>query len=145
MAVTAEYYGKALQSMLNAEIDMDTDTIKLMLTTASYVPDKDAHRYKSSVTNEVSGTGYTAGGATLASVVVSYDNATNTVSFDAADTQWNPITVTGARRAVLYKATGSDATSPLIEWIDFGEDKSLTAGILKFVWAANGIGAVVAA
>lgn len=46
----AKVYGLALQSMLNKEIDYDTDTIKAMLAPPGFVPDQDTHRYKSSVT-----------------------------------------------------------------------------------------------
>ena len=87
MAVTANLYGLFLQSLANKEIDLDTDVIKVMLCTSTYTPNQDTHRYKSSVTNEVTGTGYTAGGATLGTVAVTYDTATNTLKFDAADTR----------------------------------------------------------
>lgn len=60
-------FASAFLKMLNKEIDFDTDTIKAMLCAAGYTPDLDAHDYKNDVTNEVTGTGYTAGGATLAS------------------------------------------------------------------------------
>lgn len=46
-------------------IDFISDTIKIMLTTSSYTPNYATHDYKDDVTNEVSGTGYSAGGATL--------------------------------------------------------------------------------
>lgn len=125
MAVTAKMYGLALQSILNAEIDFDTDTIKAMLVTSSYTFNQDTHRYKSSVTNEVTGTGYTARGATLASKSVTYDAGSNTLVLDAADPVWSAATIT-ARGMVIYKDTGSDATSPLIAFHDFGADVSST-------------------
>ena len=62
MAVTAAWYGKAMLSILNKEVDLDTDTLKVMLCTSTYTPNQDTHQYKSDVTNEVSGTGYTATG-----------------------------------------------------------------------------------
>ena len=49
-------------------LDMDNDTFKCMLVTASYTPNFETHTNKSDVTNEVSGTGYTAGGETLTSL-----------------------------------------------------------------------------
>lgn len=60
-------YANAFLKVFNKEIDWDSDTIKLMLLTSSHTPNLDTHAYKSDLTNEVSGTGYTAGGATLAS------------------------------------------------------------------------------
>src|SRR3954462_9923420 len=106
-------YGLAFQSMVNKEIDFDTDTIKAMLTTSSYVPNMDTHRYKSSVTNEITGTGYTAGGVTLASKTVSYDPPTHTLPLSCANPTWSSSSLT-ARFLVVYESTGTDATSPLI-------------------------------
>ncbi|MEV0357088.1 hypothetical protein AB0H71_13605 [Nocardia sp. NPDC050697] len=139
MAVTANLYGLALQSAFNKEIDWDSDTIKVMLCTSSYTPNQDTHRYKSDVTNEVTGTGYTAGGATLTSPTFAYTSGTNTVTLDAADTSWANSTIT-ARYAVIYDATpGSDATRPLIAFVDFGANVSTTAGTFSIVWDATGI------
>jgi hypothetical protein len=56
MAVTALVYGGFLQSLANKEIDLDTDVLKVMLCTSTYTPNQDTHKYKSSVTNEVTGT-----------------------------------------------------------------------------------------
>lgn len=139
MAVTAKLYGKFLNSLGNKEIDLDTDTLKVMLCTSSYTPDQDAHQYKSDVTNEVSGTGYTATGATLGSVVVAYNTGTNKYTLDAADTSWASSTIT-ARYAVIYDASpGSDAARPLIAYQDFGADVSTTAATFQITWNAGGI------
>jgi hypothetical protein len=80
---TGYVYGSALKSIVNKEIDYDTDTIKVMLTTSTYSPNRSTHRYKSDVTNEVAGTGYTAGGATLANKAVTV-TAANSWSIQAA-------------------------------------------------------------
>lgn len=139
IAVSAKAYGGFLLSLVNKEIDLDTDSIKVMLVTSSYTPNQDTHRYKSSVTGESSGTGYTAGGVALASVAVTYDAATNTVKFDADDVAWNASTVT-ARYAVIYDGSpGSDATRPLIAYVDFGEDVSTTSGTFQITWSSSGI------
>lgn len=145
MAVTAKLYGLFLKSLANKEIDLDTDTIKVMLTTSAYTPNQDTHQYKSSVTNEVTGTGYTATGATLASAAVTYDTATNVLKFDAADTSWASSTIT-ARYAVIYDATpATDATRPLIGYVDFGADVSSTAAAFTITWDAAGIFTITAA
>lgn len=139
MAVTAFQYGPFKQSAWNKEVDLDSDVIKVMLCTSAYTPNQDTHRYKSSVTNEVVGTGYTAGGATLGSTVVAYTAGTNTCNFDGADTVWPSSTIT-ARYAVVYDSTpGSDATRPLICWIDFGADVSSSGGNFSIAWDALGI------
>ena len=131
MAVTAYIYGPALQSMLNAEIDFDSDTIKAMLCSSLYVPNQDTHRYKSDVTNEASGAGYTAGGVTLTTKALTYNSASNTLVVDCDDPTWATVTVT-ARYLVIYKDTGTAGTSPLIMYVDFGIDVSATADQFKY-------------
>jgi hypothetical protein len=144
MPVTAKWYGNALLKALNKEIDWDTDTIKVMLCTSAYVPDQDAHIYKSSVTNEITGTGYVAGGATLTTKTITYDAATNKITLDAADVTWASSTIT-ARYAVIYVDTGVAGTSVLLGYVDFGADVSSTNGNFTIVWDAGGIFTITAA
>lgn len=142
---TAKFYSGFFRSLWNKEADLDTDTLKLMLCTSSYTPSQDTHRYKSDVTNEVSAPGYTAGGATVGSIAISYDSSGNVLSFDGADVSWPSSTIT-ARYAVLYDSTpASDATRPLIGYIDFGADIGSVAATFSVVWPAAGIGAVTVA
>jgi len=75
-------------------------------------------------TNEVSGTGYTAGGATLASQAVAYDATNKVAFFDAADPAFTTATIT-ARGALIYNNTKSNAS---IAVLDFGSDFTSTAG-----------------
>lgn len=131
-------YNSFKSKIMSGAIDLDTDTIKVALVTSTYTPDQDVHDFFDDVTNEVSGTGYTAGGATLASVVVSADNTDNEGVFDAADTTWSTSTIT-ARGAVIYKSTGLASTSPLIAYIDFVSDKSSSAGNFTIQFSAEGI------
>lgn len=145
MAVTAKVYGLFLKSLANKEINLNTDTIKCMLCTSTYTPDQDTHQYKSSVTNEVTGTGYTATGNTLTSLSVTYTAATNVLMFDAADTSWASSTIT-ARYAVIYDATpATDATRPLIAYIDFGADVSSSNAAFTIAFDAAGIVTLTAA
>jgi hypothetical protein len=138
MAVTAKWYGQALLKALNKEIDFDTDVIKVMLCTSAYVPDQDAHVYKDvSVTSEVTGTGYTAGGATLASKTIGYTAATNIIALDAADVTWAASTIT-ARYAVIYDDSPA-SSKPLLAYVDFGADQSSNNGNFTITWDANGI------
>ena len=50
-------YNSFLVNVLNGDIDMDTDTIKVMLTNG-YVPDRDAHNFRDDVTGEVVASGH---------------------------------------------------------------------------------------
>lgn len=139
MAVTAFLYGSFPAKLANKEIDWDTDTVKVALCTSTYTPAQDTHDYFNDITNEVTGTGYTAGGATLASKTVNYTAGTNTTTFDAADVSWTTSTIT-ARYAVIYVDTaGASSTDPLIGYVDFGENVSSSAGTFSITWDAAGI------
>jgi hypothetical protein len=134
----SKLYGNFLVKALNKEVDWDTDTIKVALTTSSYTPNQDTHDYFNDVTNEVTGTGYTAGGNTLASKTITYDDANNVIILDAADSTWASSTIT-ARYAVVYASTGTASTSPLIGYVDFGSDQSSTNGNFTITWDSTGI------
>ena len=139
MAVTAKIFGKFFLSALNKELDLDTDTIKAMLVTSSWTPDQDSHQYKSDVTNEVVGTGYTATGQALTGVAVTYSAGTNTIKIDANDPSWPTSTLT-ARYLVYYVSTpATDATRPLISYVDFGADVTTTSGTFTDTIDAAGI------
>lgn len=131
-------YNSFKRDIMNGGIDLDTDTIKVALVTSTYTPDQDVHDNFDDVTNEVSGSGYTAGGATLASAAVTVDNTDNEGVFDAADTSWTTSTIT-ARGAVVYKSTGTASTSKLICYFDFVSDKASSAGTFAISWNAEGI------
>ena len=137
--MASKLYGNFLLKALNKEVDFDSDTIKVALLTSSYTPDQDAHDYFNDVsTYEVTGTGYTSGGATLASKTATYDSATNVIVLDAADVTWSASTIT-ARYAVVYDSTGTASTSALIGYVDFGSDQSSTNGNFTITWDSTGI------
>lgn len=138
--MASKLYGQFLSQALNKEIDWDTDTIKVALLSNAYTPDQDAHNYYDDVVaNEVTGTGYTAGGNTLANKTNSYNSATNVIVLDADDTTWSSSTIT-ARYAVIYDASpATNATRPLIGYVDFGSDQSSSNGNFTITWDATGI------
>jgi hypothetical protein len=144
--MASKVYGNTLKAAFNKEIDWDTDTIKVMLLTSAYTPNQDSHDYLDDVVaNEVSGTGYTAGGATLASKTNTYDASTNTVKFDAADVTWSSSTIT-ARYAVVYSdAGGSNATKALIAYFDFTTDRASSNGDFVVRWGTDGVFSATAA
>lgn len=122
-----------------SNINLLTDTIKLMLVTSAYTPNQDTHTKRSDVTNEVVGTGYTAGGVALANKTVTQNNTTNSADFDADDITIASATIT-ARGAVLYKSRGGASTADeLIGYLDFGSDIISTAGNFAITFNAVGI------
>tara|TARA_A100001391_G_scaffold185972_1_gene154877 strand:- start:1490 stop:1924 length:435 start_codon:yes stop_codon:yes gene_type:complete len=125
----------ALKNDLALDLDDTTaDRFKAMLVTSSYTPDFGTHDFKSDVTNEVSGTGYDAGGKSLSSVT--FTQSGGTITFDAANVTWTSSTIT-ARGAVIYD--DSLTNDPLIAYIDFGSDKSSSAGDFVLSFNASGI------
>lgn len=99
-------YPKGKQKFLGAEIDLDTDTIKAALidSSASY---NSAHEFWSSLVGDVVGTPQTLASVTL----------TNGV-FNAANVTFSAVSGNPVAAVVIFKDTGSSATSPLIAWID---------------------------
>lgn len=129
-------YTSFKRDIMNGAIDLDTDTIKVMLVTSSYTVSA-AHTKRSDITNEVSGTGYTAGGTAIGSPTVT--NVSTNGVFDGNDVSWTTSTIT-ARGAVLYKSRGgASSADELVCYLDFGTDKVSTAGTFTISWNASGI------
>lgn len=120
-------YNRALELWARGNIDFDTDTFKVMLTTSAYVENKDTHDFRDDVTNEVAGTGYTAGG-NVATVGVTLDLANDRLDISLGGTTWPSSTIT-ARKAVYYKSRGGAASADeLVAVNDFGADVISSAG-----------------
>jgi hypothetical protein len=144
MAVTANVYGQGMLKLATGAVDLDTDTFKAMLTTSAYTPDQDAHVFRSDVTSEITGTGYTAGGTTLSGITCVYDAATNETRWDFNDPAWAGATFT-ARRMVVYKSRGGAATADeLVFWVDFGGDQTINGGTFTYIVPATGAMAITA-
>jgi len=138
--MASKLYGNFVVKSFNKEIDWDSDTIKVALLTNAYTPNQDAHDYFDDVVaNQVTGTGYTSGGITLANKTNTYNSATNVIVLDADDVTWASSTIT-ARYAVIYNATpATDATRPLVGYVDFGSDQSSSNGNFTITWDSTGI------
>ena len=119
-------FNRLIELWVKGQIDFDTDTIKVLLTTDAYVPNKDTHDFRNDVTNEITGTGYTAGGITV-SVTVTRDDANDRVDITFASVIWPTATFT-ARKAVYYKSRGgASSADELILVKDFGSNVSKVA------------------
>ena len=101
------------------------DTFKLAMYTNSASFNAATTAYTTS--NEVSGSGYSAGGGTLTRVDPSVSSTTALTDF--SDLTFTNATVT-ARGALIYNTTtgsGSGTTDTVVV-LDFGSDKTSTAG-----------------
>ena len=145
MAVTAKWYGKALEGQYGAtaarRVDWVTDSVKIALDTSAYTPDQDLHDFWNDVSGSevANGNGYTTGGIALASKTVAYDAGSNELRLDAADVSWTSATFT-ARYAVVYVDTaGASSTDPVLGYIDFGGDQTVSSGTFDIVFNASGV------
>lgn len=120
-------YNSAIDDMARGNIDFDTDTVKAMLVTLDYVADKDVHDKRNDITNEVTGTGYTAGG-NVSTVTVTKDTANDKVTIQLGVVTWPTSTIT-ARGCVYYKSRGgASSADELIAYNDFGSNVNSTGG-----------------
>jgi hypothetical protein len=103
------------------------NTFKLALYTNSATLDASTTAYSAS--NEVSGTGYSAGGGTLTNIT---PTSSGTTAFtDFADLTFSTATIT-ARGALIYNDTA--AGDPAVVVLDFGSDKTSTAGDFTIIF-----------
>jgi hypothetical protein len=103
--------------MVNARQNVASDALSMALYTAFADINENTTEY--SANNEISGTGYTAGGQALSNVTVnSTSNGVVYISF--SNPVWDPAQFT-ARGALIYNTTKSNAS---IAVLDFGSDKT---------------------
>lgn len=102
-------YDFARQRFLEAQINWMTDTIKVILVdTGAYTPQTSVHQYLS----DISGSARIAGPVTLTA------KATTGGAADGADVTFTSVSGPSIEAIVIYVDTGTEATSPLIAYID---------------------------
>lgn len=130
MATPKMYVNGALFAW-NGSVDLDTDTIKLGLYTASYTPNQATHDFRDDLgANEASGgSGYTAGGFTLASKTLTV--ASLVVKWDGADISQAIVGGPFAfRYGVFYKSRGgASSADEIVGYVDFGAQSVTDATI----------------
>ena len=120
-------------------LDLDLESHKVAMFTNSITPNfstDTAYAVSPYNANEVSGTGYTAGGTALTSTTVT-ESPTGSIMWDAADTSWASSTISSARGALIY--ADALAGNNAICLINFGADYSTTSGQFLITWASTGI------
>lgn len=101
-------------------------TFKIALYTNAASFDATTVAYTTS--DEVVGTGYTAGGNTLTNITPV--SSSTTAFADFADTVWSTATIT-ARGAMIYNTSSGN---PAVAILDFGADKTSTAGDFTIIF-----------
>lgn len=106
-----------------------THSYKAMLVTSSYTEDRAAHSKRSSITNEVTGTGYTAGGAAV-TLTFSVNTTTHKGTLTIGAVSWASSTIT-ARKLVVYRNRGgASSADELVACIDNGVNVSSSSNTL---------------
>ena len=120
MAITSGISISFRSQIMLGEHDLDTDSIKLALYSSSASLSDGTTVYTTS--NEVVGTGYSAGGVVLTGIDVTTDSSVAVVSITDAVVSASTIT---ARGALIYN---SSQANKAVAVFDFGADKSSTDG-----------------
>lgn len=102
-------FDKARQRFLEGQFNWTTDTIKAVLVdSGTFTVNLSAHEFLSDV----------GGGARISTSGAFTGKATTGGAADANDVTFTSVTGASIEAIILYKDTGSDATSPLIAYID---------------------------
>jgi len=125
MAISQSMCTSFKVGILDGDFDFGTgttQTFKIALYTSAATLGAATTAYTTS--NEVAGTGYSAGGQALTISQIPTSSGT-TAFIDFSDVTWSTATIT-ARGALIYLANGT--TNPAVAVLDFGGDKTSTAG-----------------
>jgi len=133
-------YNSFKKAIMDGSIDLDTDNINVALLDNGYSANIDTHTMYSDVTaDEIpQADGYTTKGQTIGSASITVDTTNDLAYLDGSDVTWASSTIT-ARYAVLFKNSGTNTTSPLIAYVDFGSDKTSDNGNFVITWSSAGI------
>ena len=148
-AGAVSWYGKALANAFGGETggedrrtNFTVDTIKVGLLDDGHTPDIHSHEVWSDVSgDEVSGSGYAAGGITVSGQVLSLSGKVLTLDFN--DPFWSNVTLTNVRYAVAYNDTSTD--KPLLWLFDLLANQSPSAESLLISMPAAGVARLTAA
>lgn len=154
MSVTASgLFTATWQDILDATqlaIDLSLTTHKLALFSNSITPDFDASAANAAygagqyASNEVSGTGWAAGGVALSAAASGGGSTSPTLTissgsliYDMGDVAVSGTTLTNARCVLLYADALAGNNAILL--VNFGGDYSTSNGIFGIQWAAGGV------
>lgn len=129
MAITVNWYGLGLLSIVDTPTDLEAVTLKLALVTDSYTPNRDTHDFRDDFTSAelANGNGYTTGGVTLSGVTWSYDATSDQVRLDCDDPSWTFTASKTWRYGVIYIDTGgADSTDPLIALLTWDSNQTVS-------------------
>lgn len=123
------------RSLAKADVDFDTASLKVLLVTSA--PTR-TWLTRNQITNEVTGTGYTAGGIAQAFTLDALDttNHRQSITLTNISSGWTGATFTGVVGAVVYVNTGTSSTDTLLTYVEFSSVTQPTAGTFSITYAA---------
>jgi len=147
VSVSTTVYETYLHALAtSAAPDLSAATFKCALLTSSYTPNYVTHDFFDDVSafEVAAGGGYTAGGATLATVSLNDNNVSRFVYLEAADVVFNFVAFAGNfRYAVVYVSTGTPSTSRLLFLINLGSNVAPASTVFRIRWPAAALGSVL--
>lgn len=131
----------------NIGLDLTATDHKMALVNDTHAPNFDTHDQFADLTNEVSGTGWAAGGVLLSAISAGATSMAPTLTVSSGSLVWDgndvsvaSTTLTSAMAAVIYAdAETTPVADPLIILVDFVTAVSTSNGTLGVQWAAGGI------
>lgn len=140
MAVSAAgLYALTLEKMMIDTLGetIEAETHKTLLVQDGYTHDYTTHDFRDDITNEVSGTGYSAGGVTQTGTDITI--ASEILTFDMTDTVFPTVTIVDAMAGVFYTNVGTAGTDQLVCLQDFITSASATAADFTIQHAGGGV------
>jgi hypothetical protein len=141
MAVTITNYGRFSECLLEARVNLDVDELWTMLVTAAYTFNQHSQKFKNSVTGEVIGSGYAAGGQKVTFSAPVYESVGKLVRVPSGNLAWPAVTFTGVVGAVLYvkRIGAAENAMPLVSYMNFGETVSRSGEAFYLNWPTTGV------
>jgi len=143
MAITASgLFGLTLEKQLidTLGLSLESETaLSVAMIEDTATPDFTAHDFWSDLeSNEVSGTGYSAGGETLTGTELTLSSGV--LTYDATDVAWTSSTIPDAMAAVGYFDRGGATTADELMFLsDFVSAASSSSGTFTIQWSGTGI------
>ena len=135
MAITQALVDSFKKSLLDGDMDIRSaggDTFKLALYTSDATLNASTTAY--TTTEEIPASGqYAAGGGTLVNGGTSV--ATSTAIVDFQDLSFTGVTI-NARGALIYNSSSAVTSNAAVAVLDFGSDKTVTAGTFTIQFPA---------
>lgn len=127
-------YQSFSKAIADGTFDLDgagISTLYASMHGVGYTPDAASHSVGSSLTSEVSGTGYTAGGNAV--TIASFTRTNNQTKLMVSNPTWTITGTVSPRYLVIRKGTGAiGASDPLVGYIDLGAAYTITAQVVTW-------------